>query len=91
MADHVIWQDPPAPTRGASGKYVKFFQTLRENPGKWALMGEFSASAAAASVKAGTYAGAKKGEFDAVSRVVHKNGGKKVYAIYVRYPEKEAK
>ena len=40
MSDEIIWEDPPqtALTQGQRpGRYVKFAQALRDNPGRWAV------------------------------------------------------
>jgi hypothetical protein len=84
--DIVRWEDPPPPGRGHAaysfGGYL-IARTLKNNPGKWAVVAEWSPNTALANHinKAHNQAFRPAGAFEAVRRIV--NGVPTVYARYV--------
>lgn len=88
----VIWEEPPAPTRTGgfafTPKYAEFFAELRKNPGKWARWpGGECYSSVASSIRDGSYATTRPGEFTATSRSVRNADGKATgkYHVWVMY------
>jgi hypothetical protein len=79
----VVWRDPPPREHrgGTAGKYLDLIADLKANPGRWAYLGEFTASAAT-NWRAGRVAGTKPGEF--TTRVVMLPHSSRC-DLYVRY------
>lgn len=82
----IIWQDPPPARRGRQGKYIEFFDVLRDNPGKWAIFQRWERPTSAASpvgtrIRKGELVGsAPAGAFETAIRST-----KDESVIYVRY------
>lgn len=77
----LIWEDPPAGSRGGRNGWAHVVAELREHAGKWAIIAvkdnNGAATSLAATIRSGaTAAWAPKGAFQATSR-----GG----TVYARY------
>lgn len=84
MKVKIQWVDePPEPVNGQRGKWGEALAPLREEPGRWALIGRIP-PAVAYNVNKGVYVGIEKGEFRAVTRNVdHDLDEADVYVQYV--------
>ena len=81
--EHIVWETPPE--EGRKGRYVWFFDALRDRPGEWAVA-PFSKSSAN-SVAKRQMRGTETGEWEVVTRRVRlpDKGGKYEERVYVRY------
>lgn len=78
MSDGIVWEDPG---HVDGHKHDAFAEGLRENPGKWALLGEYASRAVQQHIRRGIGASWQPaGSFEAAGR---KRGDK--IAIFVRY------
>lgn len=77
----IKWQDPPAKNTGRGNDYSKTIETLKANPGKWALViSDWKTTAAPAAFR--------QAGCEATTR---RNADKKTWSVFVRYPVKEPK
>lgn len=73
----ISWQDPPAKNTGRGNDYSKTIETLKANPGKWALViKDWKTTAAPAAFR--------QAGCEATTR---RNADRKTWSVYVRYPE----
>lgn len=83
----MVWEDPPpVSTPGRGNLHSPKAHQLRDNPGKWAVVGSYgsesSASSMARTIRTGaTNAWKPGGAYEAVAR------GRAVYARYVGEPD----
>ena len=84
--EEIQWKEPPPAktVKHPTGTYVAVADTLRKNPGKWAIVKEDSQGNLAVFIRAGKVQGfAPAGAFEAVSRA---NGlGRGRATVYARF------